>query len=100
MGMCQMAPAVVNDVGLMTRSEGSKSTRRRESHNNGLPYDDHVMSRRGSSMYFEEITIRPTGIGENNNWLEIKETRETREKNHERSKEQRGKSPTIRKRRT
>ena len=64
MGMCQKAPAVVNDVGWMTRSEGSMSTRRRESHNNGLPYDDHVMSRWGSPMYFEEIKRRPSKMGE------------------------------------
>ena len=55
-----MAPAVVNDAGRMTRSKGSKSTRRRESHNNRLPYDDHVMSKQGSLMYFEENKRRPS----------------------------------------
>ena len=33
---------------------GSMSTRRPEFHNKGLLYDDHVMSERGSLMYFEE----------------------------------------------
>ena len=44
-------------------SEGPMSTRRRESHNNGLPYDDHVMSRSGSPMYFVEITKTPSKMG-------------------------------------
>ena len=81
-GCGQMAPAVVNDAGWMTRSEGSKSTRKRESHNNGLPYDDHVMSGRGSLMYFEEIKRRPSKMVKQQQLKMIKETRETREKNH------------------
>ena len=81
-GCGQMAPAVVNDAGWMTRSEGSKSTRRRESHNNRLPYDDHVTSKQGSLMYFEENKRRPSKRGEQQQLKMIKETRETREKNH------------------
>jgi hypothetical protein len=51
-------------------------------------------------MYFEEIKRRPSKMGKQQQLREIKETKETREENHERSNEQRGKSTTIRNRRT
>ena len=75
--MCQMAPVVLNDVGWVTLSKRSESTRRGESHNKGIPYDDHVMFGRGSPMYFEKIKRKPSKVKKTNAGGTIRETKET-----------------------
>ena len=95
----QMALAVMNDAGWMTRSKGSESTRRGESHNNGLPYDYHVMSKPESLMYFEKIKRRPSKMGTQQQLVDQRDKRDMREKPREVKWTER-KIPTMSKRRT